>query len=186
MSSGGDDIRNGDKHESDAEDADNEDADGVIEAECAVNKDINKHTESYEIEDEDEQHELIKTHLGGKSGLILFHANVNGFKTNGIRIEATLKRSEPKPTVVMLNETKTDEGDPLHLHGYKLVSRRDRDENGGGIAVFCLAEKSIMSPTSNKQKRRRNMKGAGYACTLTKVLYWCAAGTAHQTNTPMA
>ena len=44
------------------------------------------------------------------------------------------------PDVVLLNETKLDEGDPSPtLSGYDLICRRDRisEHKGGGIAVFA-------------------------------------------------
>ena len=85
---------------------------------------------------------LPEKHLGLATGegFEFFHCNLNGFATNSATVVLTIRRRPTVPHIVFLNETKTDEGDPLHLHGYKLVSRRDRDGNGGGIAVFCLAE----------------------------------------------
>ena len=37
----------------------------------------------------------------------------------------------------MLNETKIDQSDTLHVTGYTVICRHDRNANGGGVAVLC-------------------------------------------------
>ena len=42
------------------------------------------------------------------SGLLVFHGNVNGFKTHAVDVAAELKLMATKPDLIMLNEAKTD------------------------------------------------------------------------------
>ena len=72
----------------------------------------------------------------------VFHANMGGFTTHAIDVEAQIALLEREPDVVLLNETKLDEGNLLPtLTGYVLICRRDRksENKGSGIAVFAKA-----------------------------------------------
>jgi len=90
--------------------------------------------------EEDAQHEQLKVHFSCKKKLAVMHANINGYKTNGVHLEAALALLEmngTKPVLLLLNEIKTDEGDTLTVSGYTIICRKDRNMYGGGVAVFC-------------------------------------------------
>jgi len=75
----------------------------------------------------------------------VFHANMDGFKTHAVDVEAQIQLLDREPDMVLLNETKLDEGDPpLVLTGYTLICRRDRVSvnKGGGVAVFAKTSKA--------------------------------------------
>ena len=75
----------------------------------------------------------------------IFHANMDGHKTHSIDIEAQVALLEGEPDIILLNETKLDEGDPAPtLTGYTLIHNRIRksDTKGGGIAVFAKTAKA--------------------------------------------
>ena len=47
-----------------------------------------------------------------------------------------------KPEVLLLNETKMHDEEPrMKIQGYIEVSRKNRDSDGGGVAVFARADK---------------------------------------------
>ena len=102
--------------------------------------DENEHLgDDYESDEENQDFDAVEQHSSEK--VFLSHANLDGFKTHGIDIETELELLPAKPEMVLLNETKTDEGDlSLKLTGYHLLSRRDRSTNGGGIAVFVRCD----------------------------------------------
>ena len=81
-------------------------------------------------EDEDQQYEQLTVHGACKEAFTAFHANVRGFKTNGVRVEGVLKRMAVKPGLVLLNETLIDESHVLELHGYEVVCRKDGSRLG--------------------------------------------------------
>ena len=79
---------------------------------------------------------------------LILHANMDGYQTHAIDVEAEialLASQEREPDIVLLNETKLDEGskDPV-LSGYVLICRRDRisKNRGGGIAIFARETKA--------------------------------------------
>ena len=117
-----------------------------------------KQTSVEEISREDEASELStgrsqKTRmceLREVSDVLILHANMDGYRTHAIDVEAEialLALQEQQPDIVLLNETKLDEGnkDPV-LAGYVLICRRDRisQNRGGGIAIFAREKKQLM------------------------------------------
>ena len=54
------------------------------------------------------------------------HANVDGYITRAADMTAELRLLEPRPQVVMFNETKTDQADKMFLEGYTIICRKDR------------------------------------------------------------
>ena len=67
---------------------------------------------------------------------------MDGFKSHAIDVEAQIELLDHEPDVVLLNETKLDEGDPdPTLTGYVLICRRDRK-----------SEKAEASPCSQRKK----------------------------------
>ena len=93
-----------------------------------------------DMDEEDAQHEQFKVYFSCKEKVVVMHANINGYKTNGVPLEAALTLLEingTKPVILLLNETKTEEGDALTVSGYTIVCRKDRNMHGGGVAVFC-------------------------------------------------
>jgi len=106
------------------------------------------------------------TNAAEKSGansqdLWILHVNVDGFKTNAVHVEAHLALMERPPDIILLNETKLDEGSndsTVAITGYVLISRRDRvsEHKGGGIAVFALRKKaSHVTEVSKCEKHAR-------------------------------
>ena len=75
----------------------------------------------------------------------ILHANLDGYKSHAIDVEAEIALLDQEPDIVLLNETKLDEGDvePV-LSGYILICQRNRGakNKGGGIAVFARKEKA--------------------------------------------
>ena len=99
--------------------------------------------ESYEQSDNEnvgetsETDDLSEDLVHAQASINVFHANMDGFKTHAIDIETEMELLDAKPEIILLNETKTDEGDlALKLTGYENICRRDRGSNGGGIGVF--------------------------------------------------
>ena len=71
----------------------------------------------------------------------VFYENMNGYKTHGIDVEASLELLEHPADIVMLNEsTVCPEEKPMTLAGYTLLCQRNRDGEGGGIAVFAKSD----------------------------------------------
>ena len=85
---------------------------------------------------EDEEDFIEEDPIDSKT-IGVFHANLDGFRTHAIDIEAEIEMLNPKPEIILLNETKTDEGVlSLKITGYDNLCKRDRGSNGGGISVF--------------------------------------------------
>ena len=77
--------------------------------------------------------------------LWVLHANLSGYITHGIEIEAEFELIVRKLDSIFLNETEMDKADPpLKITGYVEICRRDRDAKNreGGIAVFALSAKA--------------------------------------------
>ena len=74
---------------------------------------------------------------------IVLHANINGFETHGIEIQKLVDADTVKPVLILLNETKLERANILHIHGYSVVYHRDRNEHCGGIAVLCQTDKLV-------------------------------------------
>ena len=71
--------------------------------------------------------------------LTIMHANVDGFATRRAELEGRLSLLPLRPSLLLLNETKLDRDCPCPaICGYTVLSRRDRNCNGGGVAVFVL------------------------------------------------
>ena len=70
-----------------------------------------------------------------------FHINIRGLRSHRDELQAVLDLRSPRPTIVFLNETFLDASvESVNLPGYALISRKDRDARGGGIAVFVSEE----------------------------------------------
>ena len=70
-------------------------------------------------------------------GLRIDHLNIQSLRNK--LDELRLFCNEYKPHVLSLNETWLDENisdDELHLTGYNIILRSDRDSFGGGVAVY--------------------------------------------------
>ena len=71
--------------------------------------------------------------------ITILHCNIRGFLSHTTELEGRLTLLSYKPMIITLNETFLDESvKAITLSGYSLISRRDRDCHGGGIALFCL------------------------------------------------
>ena len=68
----------------------------------------------------------------------VMHANLDGFTTHGIDIQAEVDIMKHKPGLICLNETKLQKGDPdPALAGYHLLCRRARkSKTRGGLIGF--------------------------------------------------
>ena len=65
------------------------------------------------------------------------HFNIRGFLSHMHELDALLTELQ-RPGIVALTETFLDESvDDISLSEYVLISRRDRNRNGGGIALFA-------------------------------------------------
>ena len=136
----------------------------------SVNASLSTTPSHEEVDDAESLNVLPKTETFG-----IFHCNLDGFKTNSVKVLAELERLDNLPELVLLNETKYDEGDgKMTLAGYKLVCKKDRDCNGGGIAIFGREDKA--SRFSQLELSART-SALGFSSTLTTAHSCCAAGT---------
>ncbi len=91
----------------------------------------------------------------------VFQCNIRGFISHRAELEGQLQLLSRAPALICLNETLLDDSvtnDQLRLGGYKLASRRDRDDGrtGGGIACFvadALAEQVVLIEHSRDHER---------------------------------
>ncbi len=75
------------------------------------------------------------------SDFIIEHLNIRGFVSHKTELEGHLKLSDPKPHILLLNETHlTKLVNTVELSGYVEICRLDRRDgrSHGGIAIFCL------------------------------------------------
>ena len=90
-------------------------------------------------------------------GFTIMHINIRGFTSNRAELEASLSLQEVMPSIICLNETFLDKSTrSICLSGYVLLARRDRDCNGGGIAVFIqdqLASIAVLASHSETAER---------------------------------
>ena len=87
----------------------------------------------------------------------MMHANIRGFISHRAELEASISLLPAMPSIVCLNETFLDKSVlSIALSGYVLLSRRDGDCNGGGIAIFIhdsLASSAVLAEHSEKAER---------------------------------
>ena len=87
--------------------------------------------------------------------------NIRGLISHRAELDGRLQLMTSAPAMVCLNETFLDDSildDQLWLSGYKLVSRRDRNDgrSGGGIACFAavsIAQQVVLNEHSHNCER---------------------------------
>ena len=82
-----------------------------------------------------------------EASLTVLHLNIRGYVSHIAEVTALLRTMPSKPSLVVLNETfLTRVIEDIQLEGYALLARRDRrDQWGGGVAVFIIANQFTMA-----------------------------------------
>jgi len=80
--------------------------------------------------------------------LTILHINIDHFSIRSAELEGRISLLPFFPSLLFLNETKLDCRCQFPiLSGYTVISRKDRNSNGGGVLVFALDSlKDLFSP----------------------------------------
>ena len=105
--------------------------------------------------------------------------NIRGFISHRAELDGRLQLVTSAPAMVCLNETFLDDSildDQLWLSGYKLVSRRDRNDgrSGGGIACFAavsIAQQVVLNEHSHNCERSWHIIHSDIGPILSGIWY---------------